>query len=542
MDSSISRRSLVAGAAAAAAGLAAAGAASAAPAQAEEASEPAGQWSWSVAPEPVADSDVARTIDCDILILGLGSGGVPSSLYASLHGAKVVVMTKGGAPEANGWCWAAYNGRHNDEMGVTPYNPLDWRHRLAARTNGRCNLEMFGNMFDRSGEVGAWVEDVMADIKPLSHRPNNEGGRGGTETTHYIYYWVNDDDLSTRYVAAAEAFALMVEKAEENGAEVLYDTPAVQLATDADGNVTGAYGLDADGRYVKVNAAKGVLIATGNVKDDPEMMQYWCPVGAGLPSLTAATGSHTGDGHKMAMWVGARMDEPPVATGFSSTNWGNGVGTFHNVPLLRVNILGQRFTREDLAKGDIGANMEGQFLVTQTCYQPEKRCYQIVDSRYADIVGESKVEAFEQYVASGDIVKAGSIEELAEALGMDPDVLGATVERYNELADGGADLDFGMDTEYLEQIGGVKDAPFYAIEQSGIVGYTIGGIRTNRELQVIRTDGTAIGGLWVCGNALGGQWGNEFNYENFGATNKMAAVVGGILAVKSMLGTFDEAV
>lgn len=40
---------------------------------------------------------------------------------------------------------------------------------------------------------------------------------------------------------------------------------------------------------------------------------------------------------------------------------------------------------------------------------------------------------------------------------------------------------------------------------------------------------------------MGGQWGYEFSYQDFGGTNKMGAVVGGVLAVKSMLGTFDEA-
>lgn len=540
MDTKLSRRSLLVGAAATA-GIAAGATIASTSHAAEAPSDKQGQWSWLTAPDPIADSDVAKTLDCDILILGAGSGGVPAALYAALHGAKVVVMSKGATHEANGWCWASYNDVHDEECGVAPYDPMAWREKIAARTNGRCNLQMFSNMFDRSGEVAAWIEKAMADVMPVSYMTDNAQGRVN-EATHLTYFWAYDGDLSTRYAAFHEALGHMIEMAESEGAEFLWSTPAVQLATNEAGSVVGAYGQQADGTYVKVNASQGTLIATGNVKDDPEMMAYWCPLGAGLWSLTAAIGSHTGDGHKMAQWVGARMDEPPVATGFASTNWGDGVGAFHGQPFLRVNICGERYTREDYTKGSIGENYEGQFIVAQTCYQPEKRCYQIVDSRYPQIVGESKAETFKALVESGDIVKGAALEELAEKIGVPADTLLATVERYNEVAESGQDLDFGVTPEFLELVGGVHEGPFYALEQSGCVGYTIGGIRTNRELQVVSAkNGLPIGGLWVCGNALGGQWGNEFNYESFGATNKMGAVVGGILAVKSMLGSFDEA-
>lgn len=114
------------------------------------------------------------------------------------------------------------------------------------------------------------------------------------------------------------------------------------------------------------------------------------------------------------------------------------------------------------------------------------------------------------------------------------------MERYNAIVESGIDSDFGVDTETLAHSGGVHEAPFYAIKQTGCLGYTIGGPRANRELQVVDKQGEPIEGLWICGNALGGQWGYEFSYQDFGGTNKMGAVVGDVLAVKSMLGTFDE--
>lgn len=58
-----------------------------APSSAEEATESAaqttGRWSWSTAPEPIADSDIAETVDCDVCIPGAGVAGNPASLYGT---------------------------------------------------------------------------------------------------------------------------------------------------------------------------------------------------------------------------------------------------------------------------------------------------------------------------------------------------------------------------------------------------------------------------------------------------------------------------
>ena len=79
VNNEVSRRSFLfgAGALGAASALALAGCApqggpSANEAMAETGTSKQGHWSWSVAPEPIADDQITETVDCEILILGAG--------------------------------------------------------------------------------------------------------------------------------------------------------------------------------------------------------------------------------------------------------------------------------------------------------------------------------------------------------------------------------------------------------------------------------------------------------------------------------------
>lgn len=109
METGISRRGFVAGAATGAAALAAAGTAfSGGAALAEESAAAAGgqaraRWSWEQAPEAPADSEVAEAYDCDVCVICAGSAGVPAALYAATHGLSVVVLQKWFSTQSNGF-------------------------------------------------------------------------------------------------------------------------------------------------------------------------------------------------------------------------------------------------------------------------------------------------------------------------------------------------------------------------------------------------------------------------------------------------------
>ncbi|MFR4802725.1 MAG: FAD-binding protein [Eggerthellaceae bacterium] len=58
--------------------------------------------------------------------------------------------------------------------------------------------------------------------------------------------------------------------------EIRYEMPAVQLIREDGGRVIGCIAKNGDG-YVRINASKGVLLATGGYDANPEMMQVGAP-------------------------------------------------------------------------------------------------------------------------------------------------------------------------------------------------------------------------------------------------------------------------
>ena len=95
-----------------------------------------------------------------------------------------------------------------------------------------------------------------------------------------------------------------------------------------------------------------------------------------------------------------------------------------------------------------------------------------------------------------NVYKADTIKELAELQGLDAAVFEATVKRYNELCDKAVDEDFNKDAAELVPI---KTAPFYIFRQDMAFWTSIGGIDTNRKMEVVTAKGEPIPGLYAAG-------------------------------------------
>ena len=92
-------------------------------------------------------------------------------------------------------------------------------------------------------------------------------------------------------------------------------------------------------------------------------------------------------------------------------------------------------------------------------------------------------------------IVADSIEELAEKLGMDLDILKETVEEYNSFCDT-TDTQFFKPGRYLKPI---YQAPFYANKIGPGAYGTVGGIRINENCEACDSDFYPIPGLYAAG-------------------------------------------
>ena len=119
----------------------------------------------------------------------------------------------------------------------------------------------------------------------------------------------------------------------------------------------------------------------------------------------------------------------------------------------------------------------------------------------------------DEAVERGAVKKADTIEELADMLLLDRDVLVRAVKEYNELCEKGVDDEMSTpyDPSWLHPV--VKP-PFYGAIIGSQMAKTMCGLRTDEHLQVMREDGSLIEGLYANATTAGGLSG-EANYGCF---------------------------
>ena len=157
---------------------------------------------------------------------------------------------------------------------------------------------------------------------------------------------------------------------------------------------------------------------------------------------------------------------------------------------LMVNQKGVRFVNE----------YAGRDTLTQAAIDNGSLFYLIADDEIKKTAYNTSQEKIDQQVAEGTLFRADTIEELAPQIGVEPQVLRETVDKYNACVEAGKDPDFGKDVFDLK----VAVAPFYATPRKPAVHHTMGGLKIDTATHVINTDGNVIEGLYAAGEVAGG--------------------------------------
>ncbi len=359
------------------------------------------------------------------------------------------------------------------------------------------------------------------------------------------FTWSKSRNKKMIAMGAALAAELLI-GCRKAGVDIRLSTPLTGLIVE-DGKVVGAK-IESDGAPAELRAKYGVILASGGFDHNAEMRAQYqrAPIGT---EWTTGAASNTGDGIRAALDAGANvslMDDAwwgptiPLPKGpWFALSERNVPGTF------MVNERGVRFMNEslpyveaghqmyggDFGQGDgPGANIPAWLVMDQRCR-----------NRYLFAGLPARQPIPRSWLESGAIVKAGTIAELAEKMGVPVDALTATTERFNGFARSGVDSEFGRgvsgyDNYYGDptnkpnpNLGVVDKAPFYAVKMvPGDLG-TKGGIDTDVAGRALRADGTVIEGLYASGNTSAPVMGHT--YAGPGATIGPAMVFGYLAAL-----------
>ena len=276
--------------------------------------------------------------------------------------------------------------------------------------------------------------------------------------------------------------------------------------------VTGVIAQAADGSYVQFNAKKGVVLCTGDITGNQEMVDCWAPiVNRADENSYVPAGNNTGDAILMTKWIGggiSKSEAAPMVHPFTIATRDCTMTPFF-MTTLAVNSDGKRFMNEMPFEPYItDGRMNSKGNVAWSIFDSDYPTYmekQFPDS-YEDKLGGVPAE-FEQRVADGEVFQADTLEDLAEQMGVPAETFVATVEKFNTMYEQGKDTQFGVNERLLSQ---VKTAPFYAVPIMASCLVVCYGVHVNDDSQVCTDDDQPIPGLFAAGNAQGDFF--AFNY------------------------------
>ena len=403
---------------------------------------------------------------------------------------------------ADGFVWYRGYSDYHPDRGGNPRGRGVWPKPIDRRALGSDDANMRFRAITRGTDLptGAWMtsQDYHAMIRL----------RWGVDRTlvartllrlaaRIVRYRVTGERMIT---SGAALIARLRLTQQEKQIPLWLSSPLTELIADGDGRVVGAE-VEHEGRALRIRARHGVMLATGGFDHNPLMR------GEHQPEIDAGWSSgaedNLGDGIRIGAAAGAAtdlMDDAWWMPGFLLPPGASarvaGILAERQYPgQYIVNGAGRRFVSEPAPYTDFGhAQIAGQR--TGITHIP---AFMIFDSRYLRrnvIMGRLPGRGIGQaFFDAGIAFTAGTIEDLATAIGVPPDALAETHERFNRFARNGVDEDFHRGESPYENyyadptcpnpnLAPVEHPPYYAMKiVPGDLG-TKGGLVTNEHAQV----------------------------------------------------------
>lgn len=499
-------------------------------------------------PPPVPEDAITERLEADVVVVGEGLAGLSCALSAQQNGVDVLIVTASKKPVGRGGSVFAAYSKVMEEHGM-PREDLDkfLLQEMEARSF-QVDQRKYYRLVNNSEAAMNWVTDIVRakGVDVVLEDANDDDHDSPTYQPPGTHAFVGAG-ITRAGTGINLALQALEDTFLEAGGRVLHATPAHQLEKDGD-RVCAVLAKKADGSFVRAAARKGVVLATGDFSKNREMMEYFCPQyadGFAKGSSDYDTGFSIGglfkgEGHLMALWAGAAWQRTyPCAAMVqgsrvcSSLPYGSHRG-------LRLNARGKRYCNED---------MNGAYTAITTLREPGGKAYIVWGSNYADDVRwrahggqrdgadmtrEQILANWQGQLDRGAAVKADTLEEVLEKLGLPVETAMAEIERYNELCRKGKDEDFHKAPKYMTE---VREGPFYGASLSDRFFFSVlGGPRTDEKLRICDADDNPIPGLYCLGSMIGDFYASCYNFripgENYGACLTFGYLTGRVLAGK----------
>lgn len=474
----------------------------------------------------IGSGEVSETIECDVLVIGGGVSGLMAATKAATDGAQVVCVEKMGSGRNQWESVGGYNSFSQKEQGIE-VDPAEYVNAIVVAGSYRVRQE---NVWSFVNNSGAAIDFMQEQLDKSSTGIEISATNSESDSVKGEHTFLNTGATSW-LLGPFVMDALNEAVANYDNIDMRFKTAGVKLVKDADGRVTGAIVKDTEsGAYMQVNAAKGVVLATGGYEMNPKMVEAWCrPEDVASASMSSMGTGSTGDGHMMGLEVGAGIDPLPHCTMEFGGGYPENGQFFHSFRSgIFVNARGERFVNESLMFNFVAS------AINTNAYRGG--VWTIIDQSFIDAKSEASgtdlmETTVKDYMDGGWMFSADTIEELAELIDVGAERLAGTLEKWN----GYFDAEEPKDAEYLRDLSSCQrfdTAPFYAVKTNSSFLVTVSGLIIDPESRVLDKNEQPIPGLFATGNTSGGMFCDQYP-RHLPSTSVGRAVTTGFMAGKT---------
>lgn len=437
----------------------------------------------------------------DVVVVGAGAAGLSCAVHAANAGASVLLVEKdrrlGGTLHLSGGHLAAGGTQRQREQGI-----VDSADAHLADVNrisqGTARTDLVEIVTANAAATVDWLGENGFCI--AAETPRIVYGHEPYATARTVYGV--DEGASILTVLAAE-FERVQQDAE---LELWLNSAVTGLLTAPGGEVNGVSVLRS-GKEVDVFASS-VVLATGGYAADADLFLEL----EGVPLVSAAARTSTGDGIHLGMSVGAGLQgvgthlptfgglPDPVSPG--RANWHDRQRLTSERPPWEIYV--DRDGRRWVAEDEESIDEKERALVGV----PDQTFWTVFDDAglavasgglQQIVVGREPDEVRAMANTRPGVHAADSLEELAALAGIDPVGLVGTVEAYNRAVYAGFDPDFGR----AHLPAPIAQGPFYALRNHAITLVTFQGLDIDANCAVRAENGEVIAGLYAVGEVIG---------------------------------------
>jgi fumarate reductase flavoprotein subunit len=472
-------------------------------------------------------------LSTDVAVIGSGVSGLAAALTVAEGGAKAIVFEKerslGGTSNFFHGIFAAESDIQRARF-IT-YSREEAFKNIMEYSHWRANPRLVREIVNESAATINWLRkqniEFIDAINNLLDAPRTYHViKGGGE-------------------AVVKALA---SRSKEKGIVIKPSAPVKKILKQGD-RVKGVV-MEEEGKEIQVNA-RAVVIASGGYANNKEWIKKYTGLDLEAEVTPVGNVNKMGDGIRMAAEAGADYDGlgvlelfrvGPIGPGFVSKSAVEYVAV---QPDLWVNNQGERFCDESIgfyetSIGNASVRQKGGYSFSIFDSLTVKRLIEngIDKAHVMDFPPGSRVLDLDQELAAvlekpnTEVFRAGSIQELAEKIDIDPATLQETVDEYNRFCEKGCDELFAKAPKYLRPI---KGQQFYAIRARTIFLGTLGGIKINQNTEVIDKKNRIIPGLYAVGFDAGGMYGDSYCIRPASGLSAGFAINSGRLAGRNAL-------